>query len=108
MIDYSKILSEKVSELKPSGIRKFFDLAAEVKDVIALTIGEPNFKTPWEIREAGIESLKKGRTWYTANAGLAELRDEASKYLKRKFNLDYNASDIFITVGDGAYREVEF
>ncbi len=99
MIDYSKILSEKVAELKPSGIRKFFDLAAEVEDVIALTIGEPDFKTPWHIREAGIDSLKKGHTWYTANAGLIELRQEASKYLKRRFNLDYDAKDIFITVG---------
>ncbi len=99
MIDYSNILSEKVTELKPSGIRKFFDLAAEVKDVIALTIGEPDFKTPWHIREAGIDSLKKGHTWYTANAGLIELREEASKYLNRKFNLDYSPKDIFITVG---------
>lgn len=99
MIDYSKVLSEKVAELKPSGIRKFFDLAAEVKDVIALTIGEPDFKTPWHIREAGINSLEKGRTWYTANAGLIELRQEASKYFKRRFNLDYDAKDIFITVG---------
>ncbi|MBQ2898858.1 MAG: aminotransferase class I/II-fold pyridoxal phosphate-dependent enzyme [Oscillospiraceae bacterium] len=98
-MDYSKILSEKVAELKPSGIRKFFDLAAEVEDVIALTIGEPDFKTPWHIREAGIDSLKKGHTWYTANAGLIELRQEASKYLKRRFNLDYDAKDIFITVG---------
>ncbi len=99
LIDYSNVLSEKVTSLQPSGIRKFFDLAAEVKDVIALTIGEPNFKTPWHIREAGIDSLKKGHTWYTANAGLIELRQEASKYLKRRFNLDYEASDIFITVG---------
>ncbi len=99
MIDYNKVLSEKVAELKPSGIRKFFDLAAEVKDVIALTIGEPDFKTPWHIREAGIKSLEKGRTWYTANAGLIELRQEASKYLKRRFSLDYDAKDIFITVG---------
>ena len=99
MINYESVLSEKVMDLKPSGIRKFFDLAAEVKDVIALTIGEPDFRTPWHIREAGIKSLEKGRTWYTANAGLIELRQEASKYLKRRFNLDYNASDIFITVG---------
>ncbi len=99
MIDYSNVLSEKVAELKPSGIRKFFDLASEVKDVIALTIGEPDFKTPWHIREAGINSLEKGRTWYTANAGLIELREEASKYLKRRFNLEYDAKDIFITVG---------
>ena len=99
MIDYNKVLSEKVAELKPSGIRNFFDLAAEVKDVIALTIGEPDFKTPWHIREAGIKSLEKGHTWYTANAGLIELRQEASKYLKRRFNLEYDASNIFITVG---------
>ena len=99
MIDYNKVLSEKVAELKPSGIRKFFDLAAEVKDVIALTIGEPDFKTPWHIREAGIKSLEKGHTWYTANAGLIKLRQEASKYLKRRFNLEYDASNIFITVG---------
>ena len=99
MIDYNNILSEKVTNLKPSGIRKFFDLAAEVKDVIALTIGEPDFKTPWHIREAGINSLEKGRTWYTANAGLIELRQEASKYLNRRFNLDYSPNEIFITVG---------
>ncbi len=99
MIDYSNILSEKVMTLKPSGIRKFFDLASEIEDVIALTIGEPDFKTPWHIREAGIDSLKKGHTWYTANAGLMELRQEASKYLNRKFHLDYEAKDIFITVG---------
>ena len=99
MIDYNSILSDKVTSLKPSGIRKFFDLAAEVKDVIALTIGEPDFKTPWLIREAGIKSLEKGRTWYTANAGLVELRREASNYLNRKFNLDYNENEIFITVG---------
>ena len=99
MIDYNKVLSGKVTTLKPSGIRKFFDLAAEVKDVIALTIGEPDFKTPWHIREAGIDSLKKGHTWYTANAGLIELRQEASKYLKRRFNLEYEANNIFITVG---------
>ena len=99
MIDYSKILSEKVADLKPSGIRKFFDLAAEVKDVIALTIGEPDFKTPWHIREAGIKSLEKGRTWYTANAGLFELREEISKYLKRRFSLEYDTKDIFVTVG---------
>lgn len=99
MIDYNSILSEKVANLKPSGIRKFFDLASEVKDVIALTIGEPDFKTPWHIREAGIDSLEKGHTWYTANAGLIELRQEASKYLSRRFELDYDPKDIFITVG---------
>ncbi len=100
MIDYSSTLSEKAVGIKPSGIRKFFDLAAEMDDVISLSIGEPDFKTPWHIREAGIDSLKKGRTWYTANAGLMELREEATKYLKRKFNIEYDPKkEIFITVG---------
>ncbi len=100
MIDYNRTLSKKAAGIKPSGIRKFFDLAAEMDDVISLSIGEPDFKTPWHIREAGIDSLKKGRTWYTANAGLIELREEASKYLKRKFNIDYDPKkEIFITVG---------
>ncbi|MGN0626486.1 MAG: aminotransferase class I/II-fold pyridoxal phosphate-dependent enzyme [Oscillospiraceae bacterium] len=100
MIDYSSALSEKAVGIKPSGIRKFFDLAAEMDDVISLSIGEPDFKTPWHIREAGIDSLKKGRTWYTANAGLMELREEATKYLKRKFNIEYDPKkEIFITVG---------
>lgn len=100
MIDYSSALSEKAVGIKPSGIRKFFDLASEMDDVISLSIGEPDFKTPWHIREAGIDSLKKGRTWYTANAGLMELREEATKYLKRKFNIEYDPKkEIFITVG---------
>lgn len=100
LIDYNSALSKRAAEIKPSGIRKFFDLAAEMDDVISLSIGEPDFKTPWHIREAGIDSLKKGRTWYTANAGLMELRDEASKYLKRKFSLEYDPKkEIFITVG---------
>ncbi len=100
MIDYSRVLSERAVGIKPSGIRKFFDLAAEMDEVISLSIGEPDFKTPWHIREAGIDSLKKGRTWYTANAGLSELREEASKYLKRRFNIEYDSKkEIFITVG---------
>ena len=70
MIDYSSVLSERVQELSPSGIRKFFDLASEMEGVISLGVGEPDFKTPYSIRRAGIESLEKGRTWYTANAGL--------------------------------------
>lgn len=100
MVDYNKILTEKVRSIKPSGIRKFFDLAAEMDDVISLSVGEPDFKTPWHIREAGIDSLQKGRTWYTANAGLIELRQEIATYLKRKYNLTYDAKkDIFVTVG---------
>ena len=67
-MDYEKILSKRVQELKPSGIRKFFDIAANMKDVISLSIGEPDFKTPWEVRAAAIETLEKGRTTYTANS----------------------------------------
>ena len=87
MIDYEKMLSKTVCEIKPSGIRKFFDLMSEMKDVISLTIGEPDFITPWHIREAAIESLEKGKTYYTSNAGTLDLRIEISSYLKRKFNL---------------------
>ncbi len=100
MIDYEKMLSKTVCEIKPSGIRKFFDLMSEMKDVISLTIGEPDFITPWHIREAAIESLEKGKTYYTSNAGTTELRNEISRYMKRRFELDYNPNDeIFVTVG---------
>lgn len=100
MMDYSKILSQRAVQLKPSGIRRFFDIAAEMKDVISLGVGEPDFKTPWSIRRAGIESLEKGHTWYTANAGLLALRTEISNYLNRRFSLDYDSQhDIFVTVG---------
>lgn len=100
MIDYDKILSQRAVAIKPSGIRKFFDIAAEMDDVISLGVGEPDFKTPWSIRHAGAESLEKGRTWYTANAGLAPLRTEISNYLKRRFSLEYDPKDeILVTVG---------
>ena len=74
MIDYSKVLSQKVVDMKPSGIRKFFDILNEVPGVISLTVGEPDFKTPWHVREAAIASLEKGRTTYTSNTGLLEFR----------------------------------
>lgn len=100
MMDYSKILSQRAVQLKPSGIRRFFDIAAEMKDVISLGVGEPDFKTPWSIRRAGIESLEKGHTWYTANAGLLALRTEISNYLNRRFSLQYDSKkEIFVTVG---------
>ena len=99
MINYDNILSDKVKVIKPSGIRKFFDIAAEYDDVLSLSVGEPDFETPWHIREAGIESLERGRTKYTANAGIRELRDETARYLKRRFNLGYTGDDILITVG---------
>ncbi len=100
MIDYEKMLSRTVCEIKPSGIRKFFDLMSEMKDVISLTIGEPDFITPWHIREAAIESLEKGKTYYTSNAGTVDLRNEISSYMKRRFELDYDPKEeVFVTVG---------
>lgn len=100
MIDYSKVLSNKVQQLKPSGIRKFFDLVNGRDDVIALTIGEPDFVTPWHIREAGIESLEQGKTYYTSNNGMVSLREEVSAYLKRRFHLSYDAlHELIVTVG---------
>ncbi len=99
-MDYSKLLSTKARDIKPSGIRKFFDLLNGRNDIVALTVGQPDFKTPWHIREAGIESLNKGKTYYTANSGLSELRFEISNYLNRRFQLSYNPNDeIIVTVG---------
>ena len=100
MIDYDKIVSPVVAALPPSGIRKFFDIVAEMKDAISLGVGEPDFTTPWTIREAGIYSLEKGQTHYTANAGLMELREEICNYNKRKFGVTYDAkSEVLVTVG---------
>lgn len=99
-MDYSKILSKTAISLKPSGIRKFFDLIGEVEDVVALTVGQPDFPTPWHVREAGIESLEKGMTYYTSNAGTPELRQEISKYMDRRFGLKYDAmTETIVTVG---------
>ncbi len=100
MLDYNKLLSRKVVQTKPSGIRKFFDLLEEMKDVISLTVGQPDFVTPWHIREAGIESLEKGKTYYTSNSGTIELRREISAYLERRFSLKYSPkNEIIVTVG---------
>ena len=99
MIDYSSVLSRTVVDLKKSGIRKFFDLLDGRKDVIGLTVGQPDFVTPWHIREAGIESLQKGKTYYTSNAGMPELRAEISAYLKRRFSLSYAPEETLVTVG---------
>lgn len=93
-------LSKKIVEIKPSGIRKFFDMVSEMPDAISLGVGEPDFDTPWRIREEGIYSLERGRTFYTSNAGLKELKEEISKYLERKIQVSYNpASEIIVTVG---------
>lgn len=100
MIDYEKLLPEKVVSLPTSGIRKFFDLLDNMKDVTALTVGQPDFVTPWHIREAAIESLERGKTYYTSNAGLAEARREIAAYASRRFSLSYNPADeILLTVG---------
>ncbi len=100
MMDYEKLLSGVVSDIPPSGIRKFFDVVNEMDDAISLGVGEPDFITPWTIREAGIYSLESGRTYYTSNSGLLELREEIAKYNKRKFGVEYDPkSEILVTVG---------
>ncbi len=99
-MDYSKILSDKAVNLKPSGIRKYFDLLETMKDVISLTVGQPDFPTPWHVREAGIISLEKGYTYYTSNAGTFELRKEITNYLSRRFGLQYDpVAETVVTVG---------
>ena len=99
-MDYQTILSKRVQQVKPSGIRKFFDIANEMEGVISLGVGEPDFKTPFAIRAEGIRTLERGKTWYSANAGLMELRTEICRYLERRFGLSYEPkSDVFVTVG---------
>ncbi len=109
MIDYSKVLSQTVVDTPKSGIRKFFDLMNTMQDVVGLTVGEPDFQTPWHIREAGIESLSRGKTYYTANAGLLSLREEIDAYLTRKFHISYDpAKEIIVTVGGSEAIDVAF
>ena len=100
MIDYSKVINPTVCDIKPSGIRKFFDIAAEMDEVISLGVGEPDFQTPWVVRKAGIASLERGRTRYTSNHGMIELRREISKWVFRKYGVDYEPeSEVLVTVG---------
>ena len=100
MIDYSKVLSAKVTGMKPSGIRKFFDILDEMQGVISLTVGQPDFLTPWHVREAAITSLEKGKTFYTSNTGLVEFRKQIGLYLERRFNVSYDPScEMIVTVG---------
>ena len=99
-MDYDKLIAPAAAAMRPSGIRKFFDLAAEMPECISLGVGEPDFKTPWAVREAGIESLEHGRTRYTSNAGLKELRAEIARYLDRRMGLKYDpAKEVLVTVG---------
>ena len=93
------VISDKVLGLQPSGIRKFFDIVSEMDDVISLGVGEPDFDTPWHIRDEGIYSLERGRTFYTSNAGLKELREEICRYLSRRCKVDYTIDEALITVG---------
>lgn len=100
MIDYESLLSERVKVVKPSGIRKFFDYAATMQDVISLGVGEPDFETPWQIRRAGIQSLEKGKTFYTSNWGLADLRREIARLAMRRYGLAYEPEkEVLVTVG---------
>lgn len=102
-------LSETITTIQPSGIRKFFDLASEMKDAISLGVGEPDFDTPWSIREEGIYSLEKGRTYYTSNSGLKELRVEIDRFLNRHYGLTYNPDkEIIITVGGSEAIDIAF
>ena len=100
MTDYQNVVNDRIKSVKPSGIRKFFDIAVEMDNVISLSIGEPDFKTPWHIREAGITSLEQGKTWYTPNRGFIELRREISNYYSRRFNISYEPdTQVLVTVG---------
>ena len=102
-------LNKKVLDIKPSGIRKFFDVASDIKGAISLGVGEPDFDTPWHIREEGIYSLEKGKTYYTSNSGLKELRIEITNYYKRRFNLEYDPlNQVLVTVGGSEAIDLAF
>ena len=102
-------ISEKAAAMKPSGIRRFFDIVSEMEDVVSLGVGEPDFDTPWAIRDEGIYSLEKGRTFYTSNSGLKKLREEIARYLKRRVDVSYDPDgEIFITVGGSEGIDLAF
>ncbi len=104
-----KAIADKAQALKPSGIRKFFDIVSEMEDVISLGVGEPDFDTPWAIRDEGIYTLEKGRTFYTSNSGLKQLREEIARYLRRRFELSYHPIDeILVTVGGSEGIDLTF
>ncbi len=100
MIDYQSFLNKEITQIKPSGIRRFFDIASEMKEVISLSIGEPDFSTPWHVRQEGIKTLEQGKTWYSPNRGFTELREEICKWLERKYRVSYSPNtDVLVTVG---------
>lgn len=108
-MNYNTILSDRIQQIPPSGIRRFFDILEEMKDAISLGIGEPDFVTPWHIRDAGVYSLEKGFTKYTSNAGMSELRREIASYIHRRFHLDYDyAGQILVTVGGSEALDLAF
>ena len=100
MLDYEKLQSKSALEMRPSGIRKFFDLVMDMPECISLGVGEPDFQTPWTIRESAIHSLELGRTKYTANAGLKQLRAAISTFMKRKYDLEYSIDEMIVTSVD--------
>lgn len=102
------ILSDKIVNIPPSGIRKFFDIVSEMPEAISLGVGEPDFDTPWKIREEAIYSLERGRTFYTSNAGLVELRQSICDYVKRQYNLDYDTKECVVTIGGSEAIDVAF
>lgn len=109
MIDYDKYLNDHIKTIKPSGIRKFFDIANEMEDVISLSIGEPDFQTPWHIRDEGIKSLEKGKTWYSPNRGFMELRQEIANYYERRFGIPYDyKNQTLVTVGGSEAIDLAF
>ena len=102
------LLSDKIVNIAPSGIRKFFDIVSEMPEAISLGVGEPDFDTPWKIREEGIYSLERGRTFYTSNSGLVELRQAICDYSRRKYNLDYNEKECLVTIGGSEAIDIAF
>lgn len=109
MIEYDKYLNDYIKTVKPSGIRKFFDIANEMDDVISLSIGEPDFQTPWHIRDEGIKSLEKGKTWYSPNRGFMELRQEIANYYERRFGIPYDSKNqTLVTVGGSEAIDLAF
>ncbi len=100
MLDYESLLNQQIKAVRPSGIRKFFDIANEMEDVISLSIGEPDFCTPWHVRQEAIDTLQQGKTWYSPNRGFLELRQEICNWVKRKYHVDYHPeSEVLVTVG---------
>lgn len=109
MIDYQKFFNNRVTTVKPSGIRKFFDIANEMDDVISLSIGEPDFQTPWHIRDEGIKSLENGKTWYSPNRGFNDLRVQISEYYKRRYGITYDdKTQVLVTVGGSEAIDLTF